>query len=198
MSNSIRTRGRPRGSGIDDTRTIQQILELLDRDPDLKPTTAIRALGIENESVIRRLRDKLKSMREQTLTPTQPQSQATPSQVGAPSDQAAQPAASITAPLNVQSDPIKRGPAHPTLAETNEQPVRGREKVQVETQPEPPEPLDPLARLPFAMFAATVSASQFFAIQNTLLFQAGMREAAKTWKPRVHAHTCPTCGQTLN
>ncbi len=53
-------RGRPKGSGIDDTAMLAQIAELIAANPDLKPTTAIRALGIEDPSVIRRLRDKLK------------------------------------------------------------------------------------------------------------------------------------------
>jgi hypothetical protein len=54
-------RGRPKGSGIDDSATLQRVAELMGADPDLKPTTAIRMLGIDDPSTIRRLRDKLKT-----------------------------------------------------------------------------------------------------------------------------------------
>lgn len=54
-----RRRGRPKGTGIDDVRRLQDIARLLAAEPGLKPTTAIRSLGHSNPSVIRRLRDKL-------------------------------------------------------------------------------------------------------------------------------------------
>ena len=50
--------GRPKGSGVDDSRHLQSLAALLAANPALKPTTAIRSLGVENPSVIRRLRDK--------------------------------------------------------------------------------------------------------------------------------------------
>jgi len=51
-------RGRPKGTGIDDSPQLQKIAELIAADPALKPTTAIKALGVTDPSVIRRLRDK--------------------------------------------------------------------------------------------------------------------------------------------
>lgn len=57
------TRGRPKGSGIDDSAQLAAIARLIDADPTLKPTTAIKALGISDPSVIRRLRDKYSEMR---------------------------------------------------------------------------------------------------------------------------------------
>ena len=54
-------RGRPKGSGIDDDKIIAKITKLLAKDPDLKPTTAIKTVGITDASSIRRLRDKLKT-----------------------------------------------------------------------------------------------------------------------------------------
>ena len=54
-------RGRPVGSGIDDRQRLDAIIERLAANPGMKPTTAIKALGIEDASVIRRLRDKLKA-----------------------------------------------------------------------------------------------------------------------------------------
>jgi len=54
-----RKRGRPKGTGIDDARRLQDIARLIAAEPGIKPTTAIRSLGYSNPSVIRRLRDKL-------------------------------------------------------------------------------------------------------------------------------------------
>lgn len=51
-------RGRPRGSGLDDSGHLAAIAQLIEKDPGLKPTTAIKTLGISDPSTIRRLRDK--------------------------------------------------------------------------------------------------------------------------------------------
>lgn len=56
-------RGRPRGSGLDDRAQLRRIAELMDANPGMKPTTAIKALGVSDPSTIRRLRDKLKAER---------------------------------------------------------------------------------------------------------------------------------------
>jgi hypothetical protein len=52
--------GRPKGTGLDDRRHLETIAALLAANPKLKPTSAIRSLGIENPSTIRRLRDKFR------------------------------------------------------------------------------------------------------------------------------------------
>ena len=52
--------GRPKGSGLDDRAQLAAIAALLAANPKLKPTTAIRSLGIEDPSDIRRLRDKFR------------------------------------------------------------------------------------------------------------------------------------------
>ena len=52
--------GRPRGSGLDDSRQLASVAALLAANPRLNPTAAIRSLGIEDPSVIRRLRDKFR------------------------------------------------------------------------------------------------------------------------------------------
>lgn len=82
MSTKKTRRGRPRGTGIDDSAQLLQIAALMAEDPDLKPTTAIRRLGISEPSVIRRLRDKYKLFSQEQLsqnhamesqrTPTEP------------------------------------------------------------------------------------------------------------------------------
>lgn len=53
-------RGRPKGTGIDDSDRIARLDELLRVHPELRPTTAIRLMGFSNPSAIRRLRDKYK------------------------------------------------------------------------------------------------------------------------------------------
>lgn len=56
-----RRRGRPKGTGIDDSTVLRQIYGLMAADRSLKPTTAIKQCGIDNPSIVRRLREKLKS-----------------------------------------------------------------------------------------------------------------------------------------
>jgi hypothetical protein len=65
MSEKTACRGRPKGSGIDDSRHLEEIARLIDTNPSLKPTTAIRTLGVSDPSVIRRLRDKFSVARQE-------------------------------------------------------------------------------------------------------------------------------------
>lgn len=58
MSLHATRRGRPKGSGIDDQKLLAEIAAMIAAKPDLKPTTAIKALGVTDPSAIRRLRDK--------------------------------------------------------------------------------------------------------------------------------------------
>ncbi len=53
-------RGRPKGTGIDDSDRIARLAELLRIHPEFKPTTAIRTMGIVDPSIVRRIRDKYK------------------------------------------------------------------------------------------------------------------------------------------
>jgi len=53
-------RGRPKGSGIDDRAILADLMQRIAAEPHLKPTTAIKAAGIDDPSTIRRLRDKLR------------------------------------------------------------------------------------------------------------------------------------------
>jgi hypothetical protein len=62
MSVDQARRGRPKGSGLDDRENLRAVTRLLVADPALKPTTAIKALGITDPSSIRRLRDKLRTV----------------------------------------------------------------------------------------------------------------------------------------
>jgi hypothetical protein len=70
MSASTTRRGRPKGSGLDDRTQLEHLRKLLDRDPALKPTTAIKSLGISDPASIRRLRDKLRAGPDGIAVPT--------------------------------------------------------------------------------------------------------------------------------
>ena len=58
MSEHKGQRGRPKGSGIDDRTRLQTIAAMIAANSELKPTTAIKSIGINDPSIIRRLRDK--------------------------------------------------------------------------------------------------------------------------------------------
>jgi hypothetical protein len=60
-------RGRPTGTGIDDSGRLQKIAAMIAENPELKPTTAIKNIGISDPSTIRRLRDKFNSRKYQLL-----------------------------------------------------------------------------------------------------------------------------------
>jgi hypothetical protein len=61
-------RGRPPGTGKNDTDRLQKIAALMAADPALKPTTAIKQIGETDPSTIRRLRDKFHEQQEQLMT----------------------------------------------------------------------------------------------------------------------------------
>jgi hypothetical protein len=61
MSTTKRNRGRPRGTGLDDSPTLRKVAEMLAADPSRKPTAAIkRALDKPTETAVRRLQGKWK------------------------------------------------------------------------------------------------------------------------------------------
>jgi hypothetical protein len=75
MASASARQGLPKGSGIDDSQQLARIAALLAADPKLKPTTAIRSLGIEDPSLIRRLRDKYRA--KQAVSETNARQKAT-------------------------------------------------------------------------------------------------------------------------
>lgn len=68
MPDTRTRRGRPKGSGIDDRQRLDAIARLIAANPELKPTTAIRNLGVADPSVIRRLRDKFNLVRQDLIS----------------------------------------------------------------------------------------------------------------------------------
>lgn len=73
MTPSKPGRGRPKGSGLNDAAQLRAIAGLIAADPDLKPTTAIKTLGISDPSVIRRLRDKYSAVGRQLMAEIAPE-----------------------------------------------------------------------------------------------------------------------------
>jgi methylphosphotriester-DNA--protein-cysteine methyltransferase len=60
MSAATAKRGRPEGSGINDKIWLRELSHLIRLNPAVRPTTAIRKLGVTDPSTIRRLREKYK------------------------------------------------------------------------------------------------------------------------------------------
>jgi hypothetical protein len=68
MTTQKRTRGRPRGSGKDDSPYLARVAQLLLRDPSLRPTTAMKRVlatrkdwGVSDETLLRRWQVKWKA-----------------------------------------------------------------------------------------------------------------------------------------
>jgi hypothetical protein len=72
MAHKTAVRGRPKGSGVDDAASLAAVAELIAANPGMKPTTAIKALGITNPSAVRRLRDKYQQRVVPQLKATSP------------------------------------------------------------------------------------------------------------------------------
>lgn len=60
-------RGRPKGTGIDDRTRLREIASIISQQPEIRPTTAIKLLGENDPSVIRRLRDKFHAMQSELM-----------------------------------------------------------------------------------------------------------------------------------
>lgn len=67
MNDARPQRGRPKGTGLNDRATLRAIAAVIGENPKLRPTTAIKSLGINNPSVIRRLRDKFHAARAELM-----------------------------------------------------------------------------------------------------------------------------------
>lgn len=72
MSAKMSHRGRPKGTGIDDSAMLAAIDGQIAANPEMRPTTAIKSLGVEDPSAIRRLRDKYKCLKNGALPLNQP------------------------------------------------------------------------------------------------------------------------------
>jgi len=106
MASATARQGRPKGSGIDDSQQLARIAALLAADPKLKPTTAIRSLGIEDPSLIRRLRDKYRAKQAVSETNARQKTTAKPKPKAAANGvENPETRATATAPSSLRSGP---------------------------------------------------------------------------------------------
>lgn len=147
MARKIASRGRPKGSGLNDAARIAAIADLIAANPGMKPTTAIKSLGISDASIIRRLRDKYNL----SASPTEAASPAIPRR----------PPATVAA-LRVTSNAVRR--EAPVNREPRTQGVRKPEQKQsAEPAPDAHPAIQAQSARPdmlSALFAASVSAAQ--------------------------------------
>ena len=131
MPNTKLTRGRPKGTGLDDRAIIQSVIEMVAANPDLKPTTAIRSFGVTDPSAIRRLRDKFHLVHEETRAPAA--AKRAPAAAQPP-----QPARAVA--LKSISEPVRSAPVQSKVPPTNKQaPARktSPSDIDVVVSPEP-------------------------------------------------------------
>jgi hypothetical protein len=111
MDDTRPQRGRPKGTGIDDRIWLREMERLMRIDPTLRPTSAIKALGVTDPSAIRRLRDKYGARKAATSVGQQ--------RTQPPSDQPARQRVALQA----ARDPVKRQrPATPRLVSSQDLP----------------------------------------------------------------------------
>lgn len=67
MTSSPKLKGHRKDSSIDDDAQIQAIADIMVSEPDLRPTDAIKRLGHEDQTTIRRLRGKYVAHRKTLL-----------------------------------------------------------------------------------------------------------------------------------
>lgn len=116
MARKLSVRGRPKGTGVDDKARLEAVTKLLRANPAMRPTTAIKAIGVEDPSAIRRLRDKYSARQQETaVTPTRQQAVA----LGAIKDpkRTAKPAVKPRAHAKKAAPPLSVPPS-PVAAET--------------------------------------------------------------------------------
>lgn len=184
MSDARNRRGRPKGTGIDDRGHLQRIAAMLASDPELKPTTAIKSLGVTDPSIIRRLRDKFHETRLELMadvgdTPSaaamsaakaapvqvalkaaaQENGRAIPARIGESVRKAASPAAPAPMPAPVPAPAVASAPktvAAPKLAAKAPEPQASpkREKAIEATAPVAPPVVAPVAVSPAPAVAA--------------------------------------------
>jgi hypothetical protein len=142
MSETPRRRGRPKGTGIDDSATLSAVLAMLAANDDLKPTTAIRRTGVTDPSVVRRLREKLKlEPQEQRSNPrlvpvSRPPVAATQPQKPPMRGPGSLPGASTQQPPRIQDTAARI--SEPSLnPQSNPPPVAATSRVETVKPPQP-------------------------------------------------------------
>jgi hypothetical protein len=149
-------RGRPKGSGKDDWSRLQQIAALIAANPALKPTTAIKRIGVTDPSVVRRLRDKFHLAEDELLTTVRRARASKPSRQ-TPKRISDTPRPASPTPVPTKRDETKQV-ARMVSPPTCEPPVTAPTKTS-------PAPLGPFAALlGLGLQAAAVAVEQHYAL----------------------------------
>ena len=119
MTASNARRGRPKGSGINDQQRLAEIAQLIGSNPRMRPTTAIKAIGITDPSAIRRLRDKFNLDHGDTYSASHTASHGT----GSPATVRAAPLSALE-PLR-RAAPISRPAVAPTVEKKSAESMQG-------------------------------------------------------------------------
>lgn len=127
MTETKQSRGRPKGTGIDDRIWLREMERLMRIDPALRPTSAIKALGITDPSTIRRLRDKHAALHGQDATSHQAEQ---------PSRESSASARHRVAVQQAKPDPVIR--RRPALVASNPGPAPNNDPAAAERQSQSP------------------------------------------------------------
>lgn len=177
MSATTTIRGRPKGSGIDDQRSLRSIAELIEQKPGIRPTTAIRQLGVNDPSEIRRLRDKYRAVSAELMAEIR---QTKRKESAAAKQRADQRAA-------VAPNPPTPEPGAIVLKEPSESVAQPEKpaKPAGATLPAWRGPADaaPLVGAMYASFAATWYGMAFNAAGTAAQLQSDMLRRWATWPP---------------
>lgn len=155
-------RGRPKGSGINDQQRLAEMSRIMGSDPRMRPTTAIKALGITDPSTIRRLRDKFNSAPD---APNTNLTSGTPPCGGAPAPATGSPR---VAALKI-AEPVKRFETKPQPAVSTTAGVGLAPELL--TRAVKPEPV-PVAAL---LFGFGLNAATAFFEQQLMIAQSVMK-----------------------
>lgn len=157
-----RRRGRPKGTGINDTAILGRINALMAANAALKPTTAIKQAGVTDPSIVRRLREKLKPNTSDTplpgsITTSSSRQRTTPRQ---------KPATSVV--LKKQSAArLPSAAASPSSLTTKQiKPLPQRTEPEAKSPPEQTQPRDPMKEREIALLAAYLKALQATAVPS--------------------------------
>jgi hypothetical protein len=179
MPGAKRNRGRPKGSGLDDRALLQSVIQLVAKNPELKPTTAIKAIGITDPSAIRRIRDKYNVSRANTgLVHHKP----------ATSDHS-NPARTMA--MTAAADPVRKGVATPAPA-PQRRPSRGSAVGSAsDLTCSPAENDRPIPVVAFASPAYRQQSLSWFAIWTELGLQSMAASLRTQWLIYEHVMKSP-------
>ncbi|MEO1794118.1 MAG: hypothetical protein AAFU50_05890, partial [Pseudomonadota bacterium] len=216
MANTLKRRGRPKGTGIDDDAKLQLIADRV-AETGARPTTVIKELGWNRESDIRRLRDKLKSFdpakaaavadarRAQEIADAeraQQQQSGLAAQTSMSAAMSSRPAAhsasaaksavrAPAAPLQAAPEPVRSALPNSALRQRLDEHSRALAALQVASA----EPDDDPTELTIAALSSAIATANFLAVQQAVFLAASFRNPLMpAWAQAAGRHVCSCCG----